>query len=31
MKLNPTANNSWMDEYHKNGAPSFMHKGVIGD
>ena len=31
MKLNPTANNSWMDEYRKSGAPSFMRKGVIGD
>ena len=31
MKLNPTANNSWMDEYSKSGAPPFMRKGVIGD
>ena len=31
MKLNHTANKSWMDEYRKSGAPLFMHKGVIGD
>ena len=31
MKLNQTANKSWMDEYRKSGAPPFMRKGVIGD
>ena len=31
MKLNPAANNSWMEKYHKEGATPFMRKGVIGD
>ena len=31
MKLNPTANNGWMEEYHTEGATPFMRKGVVGD
>jgi hypothetical protein len=32
MKLNPAANNSWMEKYHKDeGATPFMRKGIIGD
>ena len=32
MKLNPAANNSWMEKYHHNeGATPFMRKGIIGD
>ena len=31
MKLNPTANNGWMAEYHTEGATPFMRKGVVGD
>ena len=31
MKLNPTANNGWMVEYHTEGATPFMRKGVVGD
>ena len=31
MKLNPTANNGWMAEYHTEGATPFMPKGVVGD
>lgn len=30
MKENPSANNSWMNEYRREGAP-FMRKGIIGD
>ena len=31
MKLNPTANNEWMKEYHTEGATPFMRKGIVGD
>ena len=31
MKLNPAANNSWMEKYHNEGATPFMRKGIIGD
>lgn len=31
MKLNPAANNSWMDDYRKNKSTPFMRKGMVGD
>ena len=31
MKENPLCNNSWMNEYHKEGATPFLRKGIIGD
>lgn len=31
MKLNPAANNSWMDDYRKKNSCPFMRKGVVGD
>ena len=31
MKENPSANQSWMNEYVKDKSFKFMRKGVIGD